>query len=58
MTKVGCTPMQTGRRQPFCWPSWLSLVGQNSYFNLNQSCTVEIHLGKLEDIRLKMTKLE
>ena len=37
MTKVGCTRVQTDRRQPFCRPSWLLLARQNSYSNLNQS---------------------
>ena len=50
MTKVGCARVQTGRRRP----SRLSLVGQISNLNLNQS----VMGGILKEIRRKMTKLE
>ena len=37
MTKVECPQVQTDRQWPFCWPSWLSFVGQSPYPNLNES---------------------
>ena len=53
-----CTQVQTDRWRPFCWPSWLSLDGQNPYSNLNESLMEAIHIWNLEDIWLKLTELE
>ena len=39
-------------------PSWLSDVGQNPYFNLNERMIEAIHILNLEEIRFKMTELE
>ena len=52
------TTADTDRRQPFCPPSWLPFVRQNPYPNLNESLMKAIHIWNLEEIRLKMTKLE
>ena len=41
--RVTTTP-DTGRRRPFCRPSWLSFVGQKSYTNLNESLIEAIHV--------------
>ena len=44
--------------RPFCRPSWLSDVGQNQYLNLNERLVEAIHIWNMEEILLKITKLE
>ena len=50
--------MQTDGRRTFCRPSWLSFVGQDSYSYLNQGLIEANLIWNLDDISLKMTKLE
>ena len=52
------TTQNTDRRRPFCRPSWLSIVWQNLYPNFNKSLMKAIHIWNLEEIWLKMTRLE
>ena len=34
------------RLRPFCWPSWLSDVGQNPYSNLNERLMAYAKFGR------------
>ena len=53
------TTADIDRWRPFCWPSWLSDVGQDPYSNLNKRLMEAIFaIRNLEEIRLKMTGLE
>ena len=38
------TPANKDLRQPFCRPSWLSIVGQNPYSNLNERLMDATHI--------------
>ena len=40
--KWECPQVQTDRRRPFCWPSWLSFIEHNPYLNLKESLTTAL----------------
>ena len=52
------TIANTDRLRPFCQPFWLSIVWYCPYSNLNESLMEAVQIWNLEEIWLKITKLE